>query len=183
MLRYKIISVTVLIVFFFGMATLNCVLAGEKMQVKSHAVIHTVKFEQIEVGDTPGHIMAIMESKGISIDEITGMKLTSRGVATMDINPNAGGVTMQEYVIETDKDGDKMIVKSEGKSVSKDQYKEVKKQLLAEYNDKSKEYDFDINNAELLTAVLNYEVQIKGLEMTGEINAETIRNTFINLLQ
>jgi hypothetical protein len=123
MLRSKIISITVLIVFIFGTATLNCVLAGEKMQIKSHAVIHTVKFEQIEVGDTPGHIMAIMESKGISIDEITGMKLTSRGVATMDINPNAGGVTMQEYVIESDKDGDKMIVKSEGKSVAKDQFK------------------------------------------------------------
>ena len=123
MSRTKIISAIAIIIFLFVVAMLNNAVAGEKQKIKAHGVSHTVKSEQIIVGDEEGHILVISESRAVYIDEISGERRSDRGVHFIDINPNSRSVSLQGYGIEVDKDGDKIIRKTEGKAVAKGQLK------------------------------------------------------------
>ena len=123
MSRTKIISAIAIIIFLFVVAMLNNAVAGEKQKVKVHGVSHTVKSEQIIVGDVEGHILVISESRAVYIDEISGERRNSRAVYFVDVNPNSKSVFIQGYVIDVDKDGDKIIHKTEGKAVAKGQFK------------------------------------------------------------
>jgi hypothetical protein len=111
----KIISTTVAIIFFLGIYTLDCAVAGEK--VKAHGASFTVKFEQMEVGDEEGHVIAIYEQKQIYISEITGDKTSSTTIGFMDLNTKTGEGSGKGYGVTYYKDGDKTFRSWEGKSV------------------------------------------------------------------
>ena len=123
MYRTKIISLTAISIFLFVVPGLSNVVAGEKHKIKAHGVGHTVKSEQIVVGDVEGHVLMISESNAVYIDDVTGERRADRAVNFVDFNPNAGSVSMQGYGIEVDKDGDKVIRKHEGQAVAKGQVK------------------------------------------------------------
>jgi len=115
----KIFAVTAVVMFVFGIATIDCAVAGEKVKMKAHGSAYNVKWEKIDVGDEAGHMIGIYENKGISFDEITGGRMVDRGMGMMDINPKTGLVTIRGYGVTTDKDGDKTVRKYEGKAVGK----------------------------------------------------------------
>ena len=71
-------------------------------------------------------------------------------------------------------------------SVSKmtvEEYKAAKQTILDKYNDKSKDYDFDINDREILYAILNKEIKEKGFRMEGSITKETLKIELLKLLK
>ena len=93
----KIFAVTAVVMFVFGIATIDCAVAGEKVKMKAHGSAYNVKWEKIDVGDEAGHMIGIYENKGISFDEITGGRMVDRGMGMMDINPKTGLVTIRGY--------------------------------------------------------------------------------------
>jgi hypothetical protein len=113
----KLFAVTAMVMFVFGIATFDCAVAGEKQ--KWHGTGVTTKFEQIEVGDEEGHVLAFMEAKQVFINETTGEKMVSISISTMDLNPKAGLVVVRGYGVGTDPNGDKLIRAHEGKAVGK----------------------------------------------------------------
>ena len=115
----KIFAVTAVVMFVFGIATIDCAVAGEKVKMKAHGAGYNVKWEKIDVGDEAGHMIGIYENKGIAFNEITGERTLDRGLGMMDINPKTKLVTTRGYGVSTDKDGDKMFRKYEGKAVGK----------------------------------------------------------------
>ena len=121
MSRSKIISVTTIIIFVFGIAMVNCVLAGEKIKV--HGTSFTTDWQQTKGGDEEGHILGIQQSTQVYINEITGEKYVSTGTNSFDINPKKGYFTMNGYGLTTDPEGDQLIRKTEGKPVGKDHWK------------------------------------------------------------
>ncbi len=111
---------------FFNEAVLgflSSTTAGEKVKMKWHGATYTVKWEQIEVGDEEGHVVAIYESKSIYINEITGEKTAGTSVNMMDINLKTGQGSVQGYGVSIDKDGDKSFRTHEGKPVGKGHWK------------------------------------------------------------
>jgi len=123
MSQSKVISVTTIIIFIFTIAMVNCALAGEKIKYKSHGATFNDKWEQIEVGDEEGHVLAVYNSKAIWFNESTGKKSAGFSVNTMDINLKTGQGFVQGYGITTDKDGDKMIRTHKGKPAGKGHWK------------------------------------------------------------
>jgi hypothetical protein len=119
----KIIAVAAVVVFGFGIATIDWAVAGEKQKIKSHGAQFTVKSHQIEVGGDEGHVMVIWENKTIYFNEITGERSAERGVGFADINPKTGEMFGHGYGVETDKDGDKTISAWEGKPIAEGQWK------------------------------------------------------------
>ena len=117
----KIFAVTAVVMFVFGIATIDCAVAGEKM--KWHGATYTVKWEQIEVGDEEGHVVAVYQSKQIYFNEITGAKTAGKTVNTIDINLKTGQGSSQGYGVTIDKDGDKSFRTHEGKPVGKGHWK------------------------------------------------------------
>jgi hypothetical protein len=119
----KILAVTTVVVFGFGIATIDCAVAGEKQKIKAHGAQFTVKSHQIEVGGDEGHVITIWENKTIYFNEITGERSAEKGVGFADINPKTGEMFGQGYGVDTDKDGDKTITTWEGKPVAEGQWK------------------------------------------------------------
>jgi hypothetical protein len=117
MSRSKLLTVLTVVLFIFGIAAIDCAVAGEK--IKWHGTGITTKFEKIEVGDEEGHIIAIAEAKQVFINETTGEKTVSTSKNIMDINPKAGQVTVQGYGVSTWPNGDKLIRAHKGKMVGK----------------------------------------------------------------
>ena len=111
----KIISTTVAIIFLFGIYTLDCAVAGEK--VKSHGASFNVKWEQMEVGDEEGHVIAIYEQKQIYFDEINGEKTPSTTIGFVDLNTKTGEGSGNGYGVSFYKDGDKTFRTWAGKFV------------------------------------------------------------------
>ena len=123
MSRSKIISAVTTIIFIFTIALVNCALAGEKIKIKSHGASFVDKWEQIEVGDEQGHVLAVYNSKTIYFNESTGEKAAGFSVNTMDINFKTGQGFLQGYGITTHKDGDKTITTHKGKPAGKGHWK------------------------------------------------------------
>jgi len=119
----KIFAVTALVMLVFGIATIDCAVAGEKQKIKAHGAQYTVKWEQIEVGDEEGHVIAVTESKQIYFDELTGEKSSSISIGLMDINIKTGQGSGQGYGVSLHKDGNKTFRTWEGKSVGKGHWK------------------------------------------------------------
>ena len=117
----KIFAMTAVVMFVFGIATIDCAVAGEKL--KWHGATYSVKWEQIEVGDKEGHVVAVTESKQIYFNELTGERFAGPSVNMMDINLKTGQGFLQGYGSVTDKDGDKQFRTHEGKPVGKDHWK------------------------------------------------------------
>ena len=119
----KIFAATAVVVFVFGIATIECAVAGER--IKAHGASFTVKWEQIEVGDEEGHVIGISESIQIYFNETTGEKSTSTSIGLMDINIKTGQGSGHGYGygVSLLKDGAKRIRTWEGKSVGNGHWK------------------------------------------------------------
>ena len=117
MSQFKLCAVLAIVPFLFGIATIDVAVAGEKF--KGYGASTTVKWEQIEVGDKEGHVIALSKSKQIYINEITGEKSASISIGLMDFNIKTGMGSGHGYGITTTRDGDKQIRSWEGKSVEK----------------------------------------------------------------
>ncbi len=113
----KILTVTTVVLFIFGLAMIDCAVAGEK--VKWHGASFTTNWQQIEVGDEEGHVMAVFEQKQIYINEKTGEKTASTAVNSVDMNLKTGLGTVTGWGWSADKDGDKIMRTHEGKPVGK----------------------------------------------------------------
>jgi len=121
MVRYRIFAVTTFIIFVFGITTIDCAIAGEKF--KAHGSSYMVKWEQLEVGDEEGHVIAITESQQFYFNETTGDKHPSTSIGTMDMNIKTGQGSGKGYGTSIDKDGDKSFRTWEGKTVGKGHWK------------------------------------------------------------
>lgn len=110
------ITIMVLIIVFL-LTMLNSAEAGEK--VTWHGTGVTTRWEQIEIGDEDGHVLATYETKQVFINDATGTKTVSVSTGTMDLNPKAGHATAKGYGVTTDPNGDKLIRKQEGMAIGK----------------------------------------------------------------
>jgi hypothetical protein len=115
MSRYKIMALVVIFTFVIGLTLLGDALAEK---VKARNVMHGVKWEQVNVGDEDGHVIAVAEAKGITTN-LEG-KWFADGFAyhdtsLYDINLKTGLGSGQGYGDLTDKDGDKYYWTWEGK--------------------------------------------------------------------
>ena len=118
----KIVAVTTVVLFVFGMALIDYAMAGEK--VKLYATSVTTKAHQMKVGDEEGHVIILSESKQVYFNEKTGEKLTRVGTNIMDINLKTGkGSLIKSYGVMTSPNGDKRFTVSEGKPVGKGHWK------------------------------------------------------------
>jgi len=115
MSRYKITALMASFTFAFGVALVGDALAEN---VKCRNVQDTVKWEQINVGDEEGHLIAVGEEKGLVTNlerkplfDGSSWHLTS----LYDINVKTGVGSGQGYGETADKDGDKWYFTWEGK--------------------------------------------------------------------
>jgi len=75
---------------------------------KGRNVIHSIKVEEIEVGDVPGHVVGVIEDKGLTFYE-NGEIATMSNVFTFDNTYGIG--TAQGYSIYTFEDGSTQVHK------------------------------------------------------------------------
>lgn len=88
-------------------------LAGaENVTVKGRAVYHVAKVEAIEVGDVPGHVVGVMEMKGLFFHEDGEIGLFSNWIM-FDLT-NGIGTVLQGYALQTFEDGSTQVQKFQG---------------------------------------------------------------------
>ena len=121
MFRSKLFTVLTVILFVFGIAMIDCAVAGEK--IKLHGTGVTTKWQQMEVGDEEGHVIAINESKQVYFNENTGEKFVSVTHSTFDINLKTGQGNLKGYGVSTYANGDTNFRTHEGKPVGKGHWK------------------------------------------------------------
>ena len=121
MSRFKIVTISAIVLFVFGFALVDSGVTGEK--VKWHGTSFTTETEQIEVGDLEGHVMLLTKQRQLYINEATGEKTVSISVNTMDINPSAKQFRLTGHGWSVDKDGDKMMRTHEGGPVGENHWK------------------------------------------------------------
>ena len=117
----KIVTMTTVVLFVFSIAIINCAMAGEKIKV--HGVSFVTNWNQTEVGDEEGHVLAVVEEKALYIDDKTGEKSVDTSKNLMDINLKTGQGTIKGYGVETFPNGDKVIRMHEGKPAGKGHWK------------------------------------------------------------
>lgn len=117
MIRSKFLAGVILFLFAFGMAMLDCAVAGEKVRASATSV--RTKWHSIEVGDEGGHTIAVYENKNVYFDGKTGEKSTGISKGILDMNFKTGKGTIKGYVVRTFSNGDKMISSYEGKPVGR----------------------------------------------------------------
>ena len=119
--RCKLFAFIVVITLAFGVAIVADALAGEKFKLRT--VKYMTKWEQVNVGDEEGHVIAVYEGKGIETN-MQGKKFMDgwliRETGLMDINGKAGTWSAQGYGESTDRDGDKIFFSWEGRKDKND---------------------------------------------------------------
>jgi len=116
----RILALAALISFGLGAVAVGDALAGEKFKLRT--VKHMTKWEQINVGDEEGHIIAVEEAKGIVSNnegKWFGDGWPHHFASLLDINPKTGHVVGYGYEYVTDPDGDRYYYRWEGKSPRK----------------------------------------------------------------
>ncbi|MBM3299883.1 MAG: hypothetical protein FJY85_08005 [Deltaproteobacteria bacterium] len=117
----RVIASIAVIALFMGVAVVGDALAGEK--VKFRAAFYRVKVEAVPVGDEEGHLVVVVEDKGIATN-LEGKKFLDgwalRQMGLSDANRNVGTWSSQGYTEFTDPDGDKIYVAWQGKRLQKD---------------------------------------------------------------
>jgi hypothetical protein len=116
MSRFKLFTLIALITLAFGVALIGDAMAEK---AKGRVVGYNVKWEQVEVGDQEGHVVAVVEAKGIN-STIMGKTVPDGMVyrlsGLLDINLKTGvGSFVDGYDEYTDRDGDMIIHKITGK--------------------------------------------------------------------
>lgn len=106
------------------------------------------------------------------------MALTIAVVESNQVDINAATPKCADVSLPVDFD-------SEGKAekelcFTKNEYKDLKAQLKADYK-KNPDYDFDVNNKDLLIAVWNKEIKEKGLQIQNMDKAK-LKQTLLDLL-
>jgi hypothetical protein len=119
----KIITIVAVIIFLFGISTIDCAVAAEKVKCITEGTFYSVKWEQIEVADEEEHKIGIYEMKGLYFDELTGERIVDKSVGFMDFNSKTGDGFVRGYGVETYSNGDKMFRSFEGKPIGKTQWK------------------------------------------------------------
>lgn len=119
--RHMIVSLIIFGLLFFVSAVLDHAVAGEK--IKHHGPGVSTKWQQIEVGDEEGHVIAISETKQIYFDEKNGERFVSVASNVFDINLKTGQGNIKGYGISTYSNGDKTYRTHEGKPVGKGHWK------------------------------------------------------------
>jgi hypothetical protein len=111
----RVMAFIAAIALFMGVAVGDA-LAGEK--VKGQIVSHTLKWEQINVGDEDGHVVAVYEGKGITTNSEGKGYLNGfpyQETSLLDINLKTGLGSGHGYGYQTDRDGDKVYWTWEGR--------------------------------------------------------------------
>jgi hypothetical protein len=118
MSKSKIVGIMTLITFSMGIFLVGNVLAGEKFKARN--AYHSVKWEQVNVGDEEGHVVAVYESKAITTN-LEGKWFSDgsveRNTGLWDINLKTGLGSVHGYAEMADKDGNKYYYTLEGKVV------------------------------------------------------------------
>ena len=117
----KISGITAVVICISIFTIADFVIAGEI--IKWQGTGFTTKFEQMEVGDVEGHIVAVWQGKQVFINEKTGEKTISISTNNMDINPKIGKVTLKGYGVATAPNGDQLIREHMGQAVGKGHFK------------------------------------------------------------
>ena len=116
MVRQGAAILTILMAFVLGLALGGDAVAAEK--VKLRTVLYGVKWETIELSDHEGHLIGVVEGKGIQ-SVIAGKLLcdgcTVRYGAVIDVETKIGTGACHGYGEVTDKDGDKYYYARRGK--------------------------------------------------------------------
>jgi len=120
-----IIALIALIVFVFGMTAVSNAVAGEKHKLR--IVGNVTKWEQIEVGDQEGHVIALFDKQGI-YHNLEGKPFCNgwfaREMGLLDLNVKTGVfASCDGYDEITDADGDKFYIAFKGKSDKKGKLK------------------------------------------------------------
>lgn len=114
----KIIIAAAAILFVFTIANINKTIAGEKQKFQEYDPSYKTNIHKFDVGDDEGHVIVIFENKSAFQGNIADKNMPESGVGFLDINPKTGKMFGKGYVINIDKDGDKLIQEWEGKSVA-----------------------------------------------------------------
>ena len=91
-----------------------------RKKIKIRRVYFAIKREQIDVSDVDGHMIVLIEARGISTNmegEAFNDGWSVREVAVIDINSKLGNGFGHGYLEETDADGDKVYTRWEGEDV------------------------------------------------------------------
>jgi hypothetical protein len=118
MSKSRIIGMMALIAFGVGIVLVGDAVAGEKFKGKGRNVYHDLKFVPINVGDEDGHVVAVWEGKYIQTNlegNLLGDGLPGHETCLIDLNPKTAVGSLVCYGYTTDRDGDKMFYKAEGK--------------------------------------------------------------------
>ena len=108
----KRFTATAMVIFVFGIAMIDCAVAGEKM--KWHGVVYDANREQVKVDDEEGHVLIVMKSKHIYFNDVTGERMTGWAASMVDVNIKTGQGFVQGYGALIDKDGDTWFRRHEG---------------------------------------------------------------------
>ena len=122
MSRFKLIPFIALITLAFGVTIVGDALAGEKYKTRN--VMYNVKWETITVPGEEKHLLALSEAKGV-LTNLEGKPFgdgwVSQTAALLDIDLKAESGSLSSYEEYTDRDGDKVCTKTEGRR-TKGQY-------------------------------------------------------------
>jgi hypothetical protein len=119
MIRYKCLSLSIVTLFVFGIVTIDCAWAGEK--VKGNATSVRTKWHPIEVGDEEGHIIAVYENTNVYFGNTSDEIPTGLSTGIVDMNVKTGKGTLNGYVVTTYPNGDKLYSKTEGQMIGNGQ--------------------------------------------------------------
>ena len=122
MFRFKILASIMLITVASGLILLGEAVAAEKYKIRS--VLYTIKWETINVPGEEKHLLALADSRGVTTNLEgksfgDGLVHQSVGLLDIDLKTESGSANWHEEY--TDRDGDKICTKSEGRRL-KGQY-------------------------------------------------------------
>ena len=122
MSRFKLIAFIALVTLAFAVTLVGEPLAGEKFKTRS--VLYNTKWETLNVPGEEKHLLALSEARGI-LTNLEGKPFCDgwvhQSVGLMDIDLKAESGSASWYEEYTDRDGDKICTKSEGRR-AKGQY-------------------------------------------------------------
>ena len=112
MCKFKFVGMMLLIAFAMSIVLVGDVVAAEKGKVAGRQVWHVTTIHALKVPDVEGHVINVLEAKGIVSYEKWGAALIDQ-INTMDLIKGAG--TMQGYNQVTFPDGSTITSRFEGK--------------------------------------------------------------------
>jgi hypothetical protein len=121
MYQTKISKLILMTFIFLILVFVNYSIAGEK--VTMHGTVVTTKYNQLEVDDEDGHVIAVTESKQVHFNKATGEKFPQVSKVILDFNYKTGQGTLQSYAVMTSSSGDKIFTEGKGSPVGKGHWK------------------------------------------------------------